>query len=359
LQARSLSLALLAVIGTMLALVAAIPADAPQLRGVALHPMDQDKSTTAIVSEFRALHAAGATSVRFDVYWSELETGLGQYDRPTLRWVDWVMRRAKADGLEVILDLDSTPCWASSVPVTVDPAGCGYGWWKYPVGDYPPAQARYFADFAAFAAKRWGRYLAGLELWNEPNGGQSFRSRHPGRDYAALVRAAYPAVKAVAPSLSVIMSLGGTDTRFLGYLYFWGVRGYYDGIAVHPYDQPTLAGLKAFRAYQLGRGDAAPLWVTEVGWSSIGGGLQLQAQSVVSALDELAALPYVVAAELYDMRDGGANPDDPQAHFGLLTADLRPKPAWTAFATTLRVLAVATSGVLPPPWSARPPRRTG
>jgi hypothetical protein len=339
-------------IGTVLALVAAIPANA-QLRGAALHPMDQDKSTTAITAEFQMLHAAGATSVRFDLYWSELETGLGQYDGPTLRWVDWVMRLAEANRLRVILDLDSTPCWASSVPATVDPAGCGYGWWNYPVGDYPPTKPGYFADFAAFAAKRWGWDLAALELWNEPNGGRSFRSLHPGRDYAALVKAAYPAVKAVAPDLPVIMSLGGTDTRFLGYLYSWEVRGYYDGIAVHPYDQPTLAGLRAFRAYQLSRGDSTPLWVTEVGWSSVDGGQRLQAQNVVSALDQLAALPYVVAVELYEIRDAGANPGDPQAHFGLLTADLRPKAAWSAFATTLRVLAVATSGVLPPPWRAR------
>src|SRR5205807_5841954 len=141
-------------------------------RGVALHPLDQDRSVPAISSEFAMLQAAGATSVRFDVYWAAVEgTGTGRYDRGTLWWVDWVMWQARAHGLKVILDVWATPCWASSVPANVDPEGCGSGWWKHPVTRYPPVDPHSYAEFAAFAAKRWGSHLAALELWNEPNGG--------------------------------------------------------------------------------------------------------------------------------------------------------------------------------------------
>lgn len=74
------------------------------------------------------------------------------------------------------------------------------------------------------------------------------------------MRAAYPAIKDVAPALPVLMSMAGTDTSFLASLYADGVRGYYDGIAVRPYDQRTLSRLKALRAYEVSQGDTAPIW---------------------------------------------------------------------------------------------------
>jgi hypothetical protein len=230
------------------------------------------------------------------------------------------------------------------VPATVDPVGCGYGWWNYPVSDYPPTNPQDYADFAAYAARRWGPYLAALELWNEPNGGVQFISAHPVRNYLALVQAAYPAVKAVAPNLQVLISMGGTDTTFLNQLYFLGVKGYYDGIAVHPYYQPTFAGLKALRADQLSQNDQAPLWVTEVGWDSDAFGLQGQATNIASALQQLAALPYVAAAEIYDIRDSGTDATDENDSWGLLDYNLKPKPAWNSFESTLQSLAGRATG---------------
>jgi hypothetical protein len=330
-------LALLAAVSVAVGTVAA-SASAAQLRGADLHPMDQDHSAAAINAEFSMLQSAGATSVRFDIYWEEVEPGPGQYDNAMLGWIDWVTGQARAHGLKVILDLWATPCWASSVLPSVDPVGCGYGWWNYPVSHYPPLNPQAYGDFAAFAAKRWGASLAALELWNEPNG-TFFSSPHPARDYAALVKAAYPAVKAVAPDLPVIMSLAGTDTTFLGYLYHFGVQGYYDGIAVHPYGQPTFAGLKAFRTYQLSRGDSKPLWATEVGWPSSGRGRGREAAGVYWGLRQLAALPYVTAAEIYEVRDSGTDQTQNEDTFGLLDHNLDPKPAWSAFQSALQTLA--------------------
>jgi hypothetical protein len=182
--------------------------------------------------------------------------------------------------------------------------------------------------------------LAAIELWNEPNGNFLYASDRAAA-YAGLVRAAYPAVKAVAPGLPVLMSMAGTGTSFLAALYGDGVRGYYDGIAVHPYDQPTLAGLTAFRSYQVSGGDITPLWVTEVGWSSASVGTYLQGLGVTVMLSKLAALPYVAATEIYEMRDGGTG-SDPENHFGLVDTSLNPKPAWGAFVNGLSGLPAAT-----------------
>jgi polysaccharide biosynthesis protein PslG len=308
--------------------------DAQQLRGVALHPMASDDSASTIEREFDLLQAAGADSVRFDIFWTAVEwSGKGQYDAKALAWLDWVLAQAQSHGLKVILDIWSTPCWASSAPVTMT-LGCTYGWWSRPVRYYPPKNAQDYADFAAFAAKRWAPELAAVELWNEPNG-NFFYSQDKAGDYARLVRAAYPAIKAVAPNLPVLISMAGTDSSFLSELYADGVRGYYDGIAVHPYDQPALAGLIALRAYELSQADTAPIWVTEVGWSSATVGLGAQADDVTSVLRQLAALPYVSATELYELRDEAFNPLAPADNFGLIFDNFYPKPAWYAFVSSL------------------------
>jgi polysaccharide biosynthesis protein PslG len=308
-----------------------------QLRGADLHPMASDESASVIQREFSLLQSAGATSVRFDVFWTAVEwTAKGDYDPNTLAWLDWVFAQAHAHGLKVVLDVWSTPCWASSAPVTMK-LGCGAGWWNFPVRYYPPANAQDYADFCAFAAKRWGYALAALELWNEPNGNFLYASNKAAA-YARLVTAAYPAVKAVAPRLPVIMSLAGTDTRFLSQLYADGVKGHYDGIAVHPYGQPQLDGLKAFRAYQLSQGDSVPLWVTEIGWSTSVPSPQSQGWGVASALRQLAALPYVADVDVYEMRDEGSDLTNPQDHFGLVNQNLTPKAGWNAFAATTHAL---------------------
>lgn len=308
-----------------------------QLRGADLHPMASDENASLIQREFSLLQSAGATSVRFDVFWTAVEwTAKGDYDPKTLAWLDWVFAQAHAHGLKVILDVWSTPCWASSAPATMK-LGCLPGWWNFPVRYYPPVNAQDYADFCAYAAKRWGYALAALELWNEPNGTFLYASNKAAA-YARLVTAAYPAVKAVAPHLPVIMSLAGTDTTFLSQLYAAGVKGHYDGIAVHPYGQPQLAGLKAFRAYQLSQGDSAPLWVTEIGWTTSLLALQPQAADVASALQQLSVLPYVADVDVYEMRDEGSDPTNPQDHFGLLKQNLTPKAGWNAFASTTHAL---------------------
>jgi polysaccharide biosynthesis protein PslG len=296
--------------------------------------MASDESAPVIQQEFKLLQAAHADSVRFDIFWNAVEWGgKGDYDQRTLGWLDWVFAQARSHGLKVVLDVWSTPCWASSASASL-PISCSIGWWSDAARYYPPVNAEDYANFCAFAARRWAPDLAAIELWNEPNG-DFLNAVDKAAAYAQLVRAAYPAVKAVAPRLPVLMSLAGTDTTFLAELYANGVRGDYNGIAVHPYGEPTLEGLKQFHAYQLGHGDSTPLWVTEVGWSSSAVGLLGQASDLASVLSQLAALPYVAASEIYEMRDEGINLAVPQDNFGLLGSTFIPKPAWSAFLSAL------------------------
>jgi hypothetical protein len=349
---RALGVLVAAVLVLGVTLAAPASSRAQLLIGAQMHPTWSDSGQAIIDQEFRLLQGAGANSVRIDLLWQLLEwNGKGQFDPSLLASLDWIFADAAAHGLRVVLTFWESPCWASTAPPDVS-QGCSYNWWNRGVGSYPPKNPGDFADAAAFVARRWGTELAALEIWNEPNGGWAFRSATPAADYLALLKAAYPAVKAVAPTLPVLLTLGGTDTTFLGYLYALGARGNYDGIAVHPYSDPQLAGLQAFRAYETGHGDHSPLWVTEIGWPSNAGGEQAQASQLSSALRQLSGMPYIDAVEFYNLRDKGTDPSSYEDNFGLLKRDLTPKLAWAALT---QMLAQSTPQSSPAPQSSPSP----
>lgn len=88
---------------------------------------------------------------------------------------------------------------------------------------------------AAFLAERFGDDLAALELWNEPNldDGRSWRSEAPAGDYAQLVRAAVPAVRAAGVPV-LAGSVAFADEPFLEALRDAGAFEDVDGVGLHP-----------------------------------------------------------------------------------------------------------------------------
>ncbi len=183
-------------------------------------------------------------------------------------FTDRLVGDAAAAGIRVIMTADSTPCWASSAPKSLlqrcKPlrASTANGW--------PPRAPADYAAFVAFLAKRYGTQLAAIEVWNEPDQSNEAYFAGPNKPtrYAAILRTAYPAIKAAGPNVSVLAgALVGSNGVFLRDLYAAGIKGYYDGLAVHYYNL-TLASLRAIHEVQLANGDTTPLWLDEFGWSS-------------------------------------------------------------------------------------------
>lgn len=185
---------------------------------------------------------------------------------------DAALRAAGFYGVQVLARLDQPPDWA------LDGAGP------------TPWDLEAYAYFAGQVAQRYGDRLAGLILWNEPNLSLEWAGQRPDpAAYAALLRAAYPAVKAAAPDLPVLMAglastLGDGDTAlddltFLQGVYDAGGGAWFDVLAAHPYgfgqppeQQPAPDRLN-FRRIELLRavleangGGAKPMWITEMGW---------------------------------------------------------------------------------------------
>jgi hypothetical protein len=290
------------------------------------------------VATARALHAR---VVRVDVPWSVLEPrGLGKIEPSAQAFLDRLVGDAAAGGMRVIATAESTPCWASSAPAPLlrrcVPGGSSRA------NAWPPVDPSAYASFVAYLAARYGTRLAAIEVWNEPDQSNEdyFAGPEKPQRYAAILRAAYPAIKQANPDVPVLAgSLVGSNGVFLRALYAAGIKGYYDGLAVHFYNL-TLGSLRAIRETQLANGDTKPLWLDEFGWSSCWPRRKIQqeqacvtpkvqATNITNVFRSLARTPYVAAELIYKLQDS-ANED-----FGALTAKGTHKPAFAALARVL------------------------
>ncbi len=282
-----------------------------------------------------------AKVIRVELSWATFQPqGPGGLNPEALEYTDRLMSDAAAHGIAVIALLDDSPCWASAAPSAVR-AACVPGQGSAANG-YPPTNPADFAAFASALAARYRGELTALEVWNEPDqvNEEYFAGPEKPQRYAALLRAAYPAVKQADPSIKVLAgSLVGSNGVFLRRLYAAGIKGYYDGLAVHFYTL-TLASLREFRAVQLANGDSTPLWLDEFGWSNCYPRQQIeeeqacvtsavQAQNITNMYRALSRTSYVAADTIYKLRDSSTN------QFGVLSLSGAHKPAFGALARVL------------------------
>jgi hypothetical protein len=299
-------------------------------------------STPAQVDETvaiaRRLHAR---LLRAEVPWAVMEPRAANVLDPRgLAFTDRLVADAARAGIRVIMIVDETPCWASSAPASLL-AMCTRGE-SGRASAWPPSDPATYAAFVGYLAQRYGTQLAAIEIWNEPDQANELYFAGPDKPkrYAALVRAAYPAIKRANQGVPVLAgSLVGSNGVFLRALYAAGIQGYYDGLAVHYYNL-TLASLRAIHEVQLANGDTKPLWLDEFGWSSCWPRHRLQEEqacvtaptqgvNVANIFRALARTSYVAAEVVYELRDS-------RDEFGLLRPSGARKPA---FARLSRVLA--------------------
>jgi polysaccharide biosynthesis protein PslG len=290
------------------------------------------------IAQARALHA---DVMRADIPWSLLEPlGQGHIDPAALAATDLLINDAAAAGMRVIATVDSTPCWASSAPGPILRKCLPRR--SSQANAWPPTNPGAYAAFVAYLAQRYGTHLAAIEIWNEPDQANQlyFAGPNKAKRYAVLLRAAYPAIKRANPNVPVLGgSLVGSNGIFLRALYAAGIKGYYDGLAVHFYSL-TLASLRSFREVQLANGDTKPLWLDEFGWSSCWPRHkiqqeqacvtpQVQATNITNVVRSLARAPYIAAEALYKLQDSRAE------DFGVLNERGARKPSFGALARVM------------------------
>jgi hypothetical protein len=291
-------------------------------------------------AEIAAAVKLHAKLVRIEAAWSTFEPSDTKIDATALAGMDRLLAAASAAGIRVIVLVDSTPCWASSAPASLlhrcNPHRSGRA------NAWPPRQAADYASFVAFLAQRYGTRLAAIEVWNEPDQINElyFAGPRKAARYATILKAAYRAIKQANPQVLVLGgSLVGSNGVFLRALYAAGIKGYYDGLAVHYYTL-VLTAIREIHEAQLQNGDGTPLWLDEFGWSSCYPRHRIeqeqacvtrgtQALNLANVLHSLARTPYVAAEVVYDLQDNRAE------QFGLLTSSGARKPSFAALSDAL------------------------
>jgi hypothetical protein len=333
-----------------------IPTDAKAL-GIAAGGSLPELSPQALNTRMAGIAASGATWVRFDFDWSQI-----QPDNATAyNWApyDSIVAAAGAQHLHVLGIIDFTPAWARL-------NGCGSK-------QCPPASPAAYGHFAAALAGRYAsKGVHDWEIWNEPNSPQFWQPGANPKAYVSLLSAAYSALHA-ADSHAYVLT-GGlspqpdnatamSPVHFLTELYTDGAKGHFDAVADHPYTFPLTPASKAddawtqmaaashsLRTVMIADGDAnKKIWITEFGAPTGGPG-------PISTLanPNLAAQPYVVDQGLqakilsdamaayrayswagpffyYSYEDAGTDQSTNENFFGLVTAAGTPKQAYAVF----------------------------
>jgi hypothetical protein len=322
------------------------------LRGVMLHSLWWEVDSATMDRELDLSAQAGATTVRVDVSWANIEwAGKGTATDWYVTKLDRFVAGAEARGMKVIANLWATPCWASTAPDDIK-QGCGDegAYWRGGGATYPPANPADYGDIARWVTERYGTKLAAVEIWNEPDHPDHafFKADDVAGAYAALVKAAYPQAKAGNAGVAVLAgAMVGSDLPFLQALYANGIRGSYDGISVHAYADVGFAKLDNFRAAQVAAGDSAPIWITEFGWPT-GNASQWhvsegeQGAQIRRGFADADQRPWVAAALIYGLRDKGDNRDSMEDNFGVLHHDFTPKASFAALSAGLHGTPLST-----------------
>lgn len=321
---------------------------AVDIAAVAMHPW-QVQTPEARERIFAGIAATGVRWVRIDMPWSWVEE-----HGPTVRnghgsWsqIDAIVAAADRHRLKLIPILAYTPRWAS-------PSG---ELWAYP-------NARPFEDFFAAALRRYPQIPA-WELWNEPNLARFSKPRPDPAAFVEFLRSARRARDSVGSTAKLISGglAPGGDIDVVGWINQVAIRGglsLIDGLGMHPYsvadpDDPRswMMQLQALhtRLATLGRPDL-PIWLTEYGAPtvSVGSGYapamneQQQADRLRAAFALATRFDFVENLTWYEYRDGCTSSTDPECNFGLVRADLSPKPAYAALR---EVVAGATAKLRP------------
>jgi hypothetical protein len=235
------------------------------------------------------------------------------------------------------------------------------------VSDTLPADVGAYANIVAAYARRYGpggdfwRAHSDLngrlasshfEIYNEPYG-DWYGPVEPAR-YAALLAAVIPQARRANPRAKFLMAVdwtpGGARHTWIDDLYAAvpSLNGLFDAVAMHPYsgtrmpDQPDdpwgFQRLEQARlALQRHGAGAKPFWITELGWPTCPGSPDQcvseaqQADHLQRAADMVRTrYRFVEALFVYHFCGSEENPADPEDYYGILHANLTPKPAYHA-----------------------------
>jgi polysaccharide biosynthesis protein PslG len=302
-------------------------------------------------SDLAAMKAIGIDSIRVDADWSEVQpNGPSKFDWGTL---DQTVSSIMAAGMSADLIIDGCPQWAATSGSDTSSAPT-------------PASPAQYATFAAQVAARFAPVgVNDFEIWNEPNITEFWQPAPNPQAYTAILKAAYPAIKKVVPSATVISGglspatsdgMNVSPTDFVKAIYADGAKGDFDALGFHPYSFPATPDTyetwsawsqmsetrPSVRSVMASYGDSGKkIWITEYGAPSSGPdgiGQAAQSASLTQAIYKARSTSWIGALYLYtwvdDARDFASDQGD---EYGLITDGGTKKAAYHGVASALKI----------------------
>ncbi len=323
--------------------------------------LEQEVETAKRQRSLREIQGAGFGLIRQQFPWFEIEVhAKGDFtDRRNDpngidAWAkfDNIVELAEAEGVEIMARLDHPPPWSRARP----PEEAG------PFG--PPDRVTDYGDYVAAVADRYRGKIRFYQLWNEPNiypewGEQTVNPEA----FVPFLCEGYDRIKAVdpqaiviAPAISPTVALNYRDLNnlvFLQRMYDAGAGACFDVLAAQGYGlfsgptdyrlRPTVINYPHhlfLRDVMVVNGDAhKPIWITEMGWNTVPGGLpepfgrvdlEQQGRYGVEAYRRLQSdWPWVeVGGYWFYKRAADFEQGEPFYYFRLVDPDFTPTPAF-------------------------------
>jgi hypothetical protein len=277
------------------------------------------------------LRASNVTAVRLMIPWAGVEPTKGN-----LNWssVDKTVNSAASRNIAVVGMVNSSPSWA------VASGG------QYLSGR--PASPDVYADFVAKFVTRYAGKIAAVEIWNEQNAVTFYSPAPDPARYVDLLKATYPKVKAIDPSIVVVtgglgalLSLGSLSINpvaFVTQMYAGGAKPYFDALSFHPYHytlkfsagmgvaNSPLQQLFQMRQVMIANGDdAKKIWATEYGQPASKGGEAVENDFIADMLLKWQELPYAGPMFIYTTRDRKTGGTTAAATYGIYRDNWTPK----------------------------------
>jgi hypothetical protein len=291
----------------------------------------------SISQDMAMLANIGARTVRVEVPWAETETSSNPAVYKVPDWIDGHIAAARAAKMTVVLLLDySHPYYTGNVftPPTTTP------------------QLIAFTNYALHVASCYHGDDILYEIYNEPNNPGFWTGGPQPAQYAALLNAVVPSLRAAWPTAKITTAGVGEVTTGNGAVSFmsavWpsvtlAVKGMIYAHALHPYSTGTPETLLTYvDAYRSGVGWQGKIIITEWGYPSVWVGSNENTRAIYAArMVCCAILAGVELMTFYNLRDTGSDQNNIENTFGLHSYTLVPKVAVASIRRITDAMAAA------------------
>lgn len=280
-------------------------------------------SQAEIAQQLDKMQSLGVQNVRILIPWVTIEERQGEYNWD---YVDYIVEAANSRGMGILGVINQTPGWAG-IPI---------------MAGMPDPDV--FGGFAEKVATRYAGKISAYEIWNEPNAINSLDPVDPAA-YTRLLQAAYPLMKQVDPTITVVGGVVGAGATlghitmnpddFVQGMYDAGAKGYFDALSFHPYQYSVefsagagvagspLEQLQQIMQIMAANGDAdLKVWATEYGQPTTGQNTaQQQAEFIRDFLNTWSQMAGTGPMFIYTLQDTNSGSPNLQDNFGVYYSD--------------------------------------